>query len=267
MTPVKDTKAFPSEPGEVAVLAFRVRQGSTALLALMVWIGLASPAAAVSFTGLGDLPGGRFSSVASDVSGDGSVVVGASGSEAFRWTSSGGMVGLGDLPGGRFDSLAYGVSHDGSVVVGAGTPFGEVEFGFEIQEAFRWTWDRGMVGLGDLPGGALNSVAFAVSGDGSVVVGQGSGESGYEAFIWDETNGMRSLTRLLVDEFGLDLTGWTLTRASGVSDDGLTVVGYVQNPSGYLEAWIATIPEPSTHLLVAVGLVWLAVMRRKHGRA
>jgi hypothetical protein len=78
---------------------------------------------------------------------------------------------------------------------------------------------------------------------------------------------MRSLTRLLVDEFGLDLTGWTLTRASGVSDDGLTVVGYVQNPSGYLEAWIATIPEPSTHLLVAVGLVWLAVMRRKHGRA
>ena len=40
------------------------------------------------------------------VSADGSVVVGqsssASGIEAFRWTSGGGMVGLGDLPGGIF---------------------------------------------------------------------------------------------------------------------------------------------------------------------
>ena len=42
----------------------------------------------------------------------------ASGNEAFRWTSSGGMVGLGDLPGGGFSSDAFGVSYDGSVVVG-----------------------------------------------------------------------------------------------------------------------------------------------------
>ena len=38
--------------------------------------------------------------------------------EAFRWTTGGGMVGLGDLPGGNFYSDADGVSGDGSVVVG-----------------------------------------------------------------------------------------------------------------------------------------------------
>ncbi len=69
-------------------------------------IGVTFPAQAASFQGLGDLPGGRFSSYASGVSADGSVVVGSSEStamftvEAFRWTQSTGMVGLGDLPGG-----------------------------------------------------------------------------------------------------------------------------------------------------------------------
>ncbi len=68
------------------------------------------------------MPGGTFSSSASAISADGSTVVGsgtsASGSEAFMWTKSGGMVGLGDLPGGEFKSGATDVSADGSVIVG-----------------------------------------------------------------------------------------------------------------------------------------------------
>ena len=40
-------------------------------------------------------------------------------------------------------------------------------------EAFRWTQATGMVGLGDLPGGSFNSIAWGVSADGSVVVGTG----------------------------------------------------------------------------------------------
>lgn len=70
----------------------------------------------------GDLSGGGFHSQAFGVSADGSVVVGvsesASGGQAFRWTSGGGMIGLGDLPGGGFQSTAYDVSGDGSLVVG-----------------------------------------------------------------------------------------------------------------------------------------------------
>jgi probable HAF family extracellular repeat protein len=69
-------------------------------------IGVAFPAQAASFQGLGDLSGGSFYSYANGVSADGSVVVGrgssANGNEAFRWTQGTGMVGLGDLSGGIF---------------------------------------------------------------------------------------------------------------------------------------------------------------------
>ena len=116
--------------------------------------------------GLGDLPGGRFTSFARGVSADGAVVVGggnsASGYEAFRWTAGGGMTGLGDLSGGDFFSLATGISADAAAVVGHGrSALGD--------EAFRWTSSGGMIGLGDLSGGAFGSIAQGVSGDGSVV--------------------------------------------------------------------------------------------------
>ena len=204
--------------------------------------------------GLGDLPGGIFYSIARDVSSDGSVVVGLGysglGWEAFRWTQSSGMVGLGDLPGGSFYSNAWGVSSDGSVVVGASN----------ASEAFRWTQSSGMVGLGDLPGGSFYSAAQDVSSDGSVVVGYGSTSLGNEAFIWDATNGMRNLRTVLVNDFGLDLTGWTLKQALGISDDGSTIVGYGTNTGGQTEAWVADlsttaepIPEPSTIFLFSIG--------------
>ncbi len=66
---------------------------------------------------------------------------------------------------------------------------------------------------------------------------------------------MRSLHDMLTDDFGLDLTGWTLSEAWNISDDGLTIVGYGNNPDGYTEAWIATVPEPATLLLLGLGVV------------
>ena len=120
------------------------------------------------------------------------------------------MVGLGDLLGGTFESSARGVSADGSVIVG----FGQSASG---REAFVWTSGGGMVGLGELPGGDFESGATDVSADGSVVVGLGTSASGREAFIWDDANGMRNLRDVLVNDLFLDLTGWTLTFASGVS--------------------------------------------------
>ncbi|HEV2294719.1 MAG TPA: PEP-CTERM sorting domain-containing protein [Tepidisphaeraceae bacterium] len=151
------------------------------------------------------------------VSGDGSVVVGsrisASGLEAFRWTSTGGMVGLSDLPGGEFESYAFDVSRDGAVVVGTGTSASG-------REAFRWTSAGGMLGLGVLPGHTL-SRAFAASGDGSVVVG-GSGNSTSEeiAFRWTSTGGMVGLGAL---------PGYSQSVARGVNGDGSVIVGTCQN--------------------------------------
>ena len=162
--------------------------------------------------------------------------------------------GLGDLPGGGFSSRAHGVSANGSVVVGQ-------SLSASGNEAFRWQ-DGKMTGLGDLPGGTVDSIPTGVSADGSVVVGYGiNALANYEAFIWDVDNGIRSLRDILVNDFSLDLTGWTLRQAYGISDDGRTIVGCGTNPAGYDEAWVATIPEPCTLILLALG--GLALRRRR----
>ena len=161
------------------------------------------------------------------------------------------MVGLGDLPGSDFISSGFGgVSADGSTVVGQShstfAPGGE---------ASRWTQADGMVGLG------VAGIAWDSSADGSVIVGHS--DSG-KAWIWDDTNGVRFIFDVLEAD-GLDLTGWTLKRATGISDDGLVVVGEGINPDGNEEAWIADlsfIPEPTTCAL-ALAALCLAMSRRR----
>jgi probable HAF family extracellular repeat protein len=167
--------------------------------------------AAGGMQGLGHLPGGGAIGVALGVSGDGSVIVGASdsasGYEAFRWTAAGGMQGLGDLPGGGFSSGASGVSGDGSVIVGSSSSVSG-------DEAFRWTSAGGMVGLGFLPGD-LDSQAYGVSADGAIVVGTSSSLSGVHRFRWTSADGMVGLGSL---PGGFNLMGF--------SADGSVVVGY-----------------------------------------
>ena len=202
---------------------------------------------AVGMVGLG------FGGEVTAVSDDGTAVIGSTIGEtweAFRWTADDGKVDLGDLPGGDFYSRASDVSADGSVLVGTSL------IGGGSAEAFRWTPDGGMVGLGFSPGDDNWSAAWAASLDGSRVVGAsgvlselrlsaevclfGASECG-EAFIWDETHGMRNLQELLINEFDLadSLAGWTLYWAKGISADGLTIVGDGRNPSGKHEAWLA----------------------------
>jgi probable HAF family extracellular repeat protein len=122
-----------------------------------------------------------------------------------------------------------------------------------------------MQGLGDLQGGAFESVAYDVSDDGSIVVGVGTTAApGDRAFIWDAAHGMRDLRTFLVNDVGLDLTGWTLMRATGISSDGLTIAGTGANPNGQLDGWIAVVPEPSSMALLGLGGV--ALLRRRARR-
>ena len=201
--------------------------------------------------GLGYLPGEEYISSATGVSSDGTVVVGASKSElsgpynyeAFRWTSYADMVGIGELPT-WYRSIAWGVSADGKVTVGYC-----IYSGGTI--AFRWTESGVVQLLGDLDGGRRESTAYAVSADGSTIVGSSvtSGSTDdmiHEAFVWDEAHGIRNLKDVLETECGLDLTGWLLTEAKGVSADGLTIIGNGYNPDGIAQGWIATITEPAT---------------------
>lgn len=171
--------------------------GSSAGDEPFVWSG------STGFTGLG-LFSGNTSGAAQDISANGQVVVGYSGSssnaKAFRWTAADGLVDLGDLPGGTVFSQAFGVSSDGEVIVGRS----KSSLGGTVQsenEAFVWTQETGMVGLGSLPGGTQTSTAYAVSSDGQTVVGASRRQIGpgvsQEAFVWTEASGMIGLGNLV----------------------------------------------------------------------
>lgn len=90
--------------------------------------------------GLGDLAGGAFSSMAEDVSSDGSLIVGsattARGEEAFLWDNAHGMRLLADVLASDYNihldgwilTSANGISADGRVIVGGGiNPDGHTE--------------------------------------------------------------------------------------------------------------------------------------------
>jgi probable HAF family extracellular repeat protein len=174
-------------------------------------------------------------SIARDCNTDGTVVVGestgAADDHAFRWTPATGLQDLGTMPGGT-SSHATGVSADGSTVVGYGRTSG-----FTAIRAFRWTAASGMVSLGTLPG--MASRAYAVSGDGSVVVGVLMSPD--HAMLWTPLLGMVDLNTYL-PSIGLNLTAWTLTSANGVSLDGRTIVG-TGTHNGQTEAWVAQWPS------------------------
>ncbi len=216
--------------------------------------------AQTGMVGLGDFAGGIFNSTATSASSDGAIVVGSGnndlGVEAFRWTESTGLEGLGHLAGGEFFSRAFGISDDGLTIVGrssSANSLGQPITNSSGTEAFLWTTATGMLALGDLPGGNFFSRAIAVSGDGSIIVGQSESDLGEEPFIWDSTQGIRPLVKVLTDDFGLDLSGWTSLTVTDISADETTFVGFGTNPTGNLEGWIANIapqspsvPEPSS---------------------
>lgn len=141
--------------------------------------------------------------------------------------------GLGFLPERDDKSYAYGISADGSVVVGISREYDESEHGWN-SEPFRWTAEHGVVGLGHLDDTKpFNYGSPAVSADGSVVVGNSSGE----AFRWTAETGM---VRLSFGPF-----------ATAVSADGSVVVGNTEAGYGY-----AALRWTAEGGVVGLGFVW-----------
>jgi len=201
--------------------------------------------ASSGMVGLGYLSGnnGNAWSTGRGVNADGSVVVGGSIGQAFRWTPTSGMTGLGFLPGSNVEigSEAFAVSADGSVVVGQSGG-----------EAFRWTAATGMIDLG-FSSAYVCFQPFGVNADGSVIVG-GSGGPASRAIRWTAGNGIESIQDLLTAS-GVNLAGWQLTGASGVSADGTVIVGCGRNPAGNPEGWIAHLPVlPSLQVTPATNI-------------
>jgi probable HAF family extracellular repeat protein len=200
---------------------------------------------------LGDL-GSSYGSIAFATTANGSVVVGEApkGQDsfgAFRWTATLGMVAL---PASML--YANGITADGSMVVGqdnwwktsgqtgifgpfpgnqdqtqasgvSGTSQAPVAVGAALKgsdpngatfHAFRWTPSGGLQDLGLTTGS--ESIAIAISADGSVIVGEARDGSGFwRAFRWTASTGMQDIGTLGGPESG----------AFGVNKDGSVIVG------------------------------------------
>jgi probable HAF family extracellular repeat protein len=195
------------------------------------------------------------------------MAAGGTFSHAYRWTPAG-PVDLGSAVEGY--SRGVGVSHDGTVVVGAcqfqthygpalwkdgawlslgsvvGVPTGGNATGTNTDgsvvvgwtgngmpsRAFVWTPGAGMMALQLASGELLEGSAYAVSGDGSIVAGEGrlgTPQIGTEAFVWTASTGLVGLGDLP--------GGFNGSGARGISADGTTVVGWSGAPNG-LEAFV-----------------------------
>ncbi len=206
------------------------------------------------------LPGGAFETSLRGASADGATAVGwvetddsGASTHATRWTEAGGFENL--TPDLQF-AQARAISADASVIVGFGrnTDTGALT-------AFRWTDADARE---DLVTEAVFSSTFAnaASADGSVIVGSGRDAAGANtALVWEGDGPGRSIADILTNHFAVDLAEWTLTTATGVSADGLTIIGTATNAAGEFQPWIATIPAPN-----AAGLFTLTAFATRRRR-
>jgi probable HAF family extracellular repeat protein len=200
---------------------------------------------------LGDL-GSSYGSIAFATTANGSVVVGEAPKGqnsfgAFRWTAKQGMVALpasmlyangltpdgsmvvgqddwwktsgqtgifGPFPGNQDQTQASGVSGTSQAPVAVGAALKGSDPNGATLHAFRWTPTGGLQDLGLTTGS--ESIAIAISADGSVIVGEARDASGFwRAFRWTASTGMQDIGTL----------GGPESAAFGVNTDGSVIVG------------------------------------------
>ncbi len=230
------------------------------LIAALLSAGTAMSVGAqvATFTPLGDLPGGNFVSEARGLAPDGLAVVGHSragaGTEAARWILSrngsvyvvDAMEGLGFLSDGYRYSVAEDITDDGHAVFG-GSSYTVDSWGQPAAEAFRWTRDTGMLGLGFPPGSGTLPQSFAqsCSADGAVLGGYGNNQSPTVPIRWRD--GLWSFA-----DSGGDPRPMGQLRS--LSSDGSVGVGFEREgaDSLYFVVWIGD--EPAARLFLGQGV-------------
>lgn len=195
-------------------------------------------------TGLGTL--GGFNSIAQDVSGDGSTVVGEAQNSggnyrAFRVSAAGGALqDLGTLtPLINSHSFGLGVSDDGNRVVGYSTQLGRAH-GFVWIEGAEGgvTGNEQMFQLNELAGGYGRSEANAISGDGRYAVGMSDADATTSRAVrWDLSALATGGDDVVLNLGSLaGMNGWSV--ANGVSRDGRAVVGTADDIDSVFRAFV-----------------------------
>jgi len=232
-------------------------QQTTALNSITAWsddglmfvgsepaLGPDDPLQASKFSGgittrLGILPttGTTKYSIATDVSADGSVIVGDSTSdlsafssspEAFIWTAESGMVGLGVEVNEviQRETSAKVVSPNGEIIAGESMYIPE---GLPVWQVFRWAAETGVVSV---MSEGYDLEVSGMSTDGSVIVGTGLNydENMIIPWIWTEGIGKQTLFEWLADA-GVDTGDWDAGKIFAVSAEGKAVGGLLWKTS------------------------------------
>jgi probable HAF family extracellular repeat protein len=203
---------------------------------------------------LGSLAGPKGRSGARDINNSG-VVSGSSrvgqtqSYHAFVWDSAHGMSDLGSA--GREHSAGSALNSSGQVAVTTN------DVTLDAERASLYTPGEGMVEIGDLGGGT--SWANGINDSGQLVGGScWDAESGsYRAYMYSTGTGLVDLGGL-TDSFG---------EAWAINTNGLIVGSSVAAESDWVwrdhaAMWVA-VPEPSSLLALASGLVSLGALARR----
>jgi probable HAF family extracellular repeat protein len=148
--------------------------------------------------------------IASAVTADGLMVAGGD-----NWWKTSGQSGIfGPFHGEQDQTAAFGLSGTSLAPVGVGAAIkGSDSFGPTFH-AFRWTPVTGLQDLGLTTG--TESIATAISADGSVIVGEARDANRFwRAFLWTASTGMQDIGTL----------GGPESAALAVSNDGAVIVG------------------------------------------
>lgn len=189
--------------------------------------------------------------VPSDISRDGTWVVGDSAPQMMRWSAATGTQILG--PG-----RANTISDDGRTVAGD-----------HNNRLIRWREGLGIQDLGTLSDVTAFSTT-GMSGDGSVIVGTASvtppgGTTRPIPFIWTQETGLMSMRNFLIAR-GISPSGWSLLELHEISSDGQTIVGFGINPDSQFTGIVIRVnglPTPSAAALALIAAAAIGVRRRR----
>jgi uncharacterized membrane protein len=186
------------------------------LLCLFSSLCLPAKAATATFQIIADPVTGTWSNYA--LSGDGTVMAANYGGEIYRWTAAGGFQDLG--PGDPYSS-SIGISRDGSTIIS-----GHVGLrGFTSPHIWNAS---GLVDLGHPHNGCTKignswGSGYGLNADGTMAVGLAWTCTAAEGFVWTAKTGNLSLGHPV---------GNHSSRASAISANAKTIVGFWEDPTG-----------------------------------